>query len=100
MLFNNKFTDNNNVGGHAWSVDGVHWTMTEPSYSRTVRYTDGSSETMHRRERPQILWLDEKKQKGILFNGVQPSSDNDKIYTLATPIGMTVEEAQNYTATK
>eukprot|EP00937_MAST-01D_sp_MAST-1D-sp2_P001203 g1203.t1 len=43
-------------GGHAWSRDGVAWS--EPrvgAYNGTVQFTDGSSMTCGRRERPQMI---------------------------------------------
>ena len=46
-----------------------------------------------RRERPQVLWLNE--EKGVLFNGIchYPSEvGSDKSYTAAVPIGGSVEE--------
>ena len=43
-------------GGHSWSLDGVTWS--EPrvgAYNGTVQFTDGTSMTCGRRERPQMI---------------------------------------------
>ena len=49
---------NRAAGGHAWSVDGVKWhdtTAAAPAYTGRVKWADGSSTTLARRERPQGL---------------------------------------------
>ena len=43
------------AGGHAWSVDGVHWTKTGVAYTGSVVWANGSRSVLARRERPQVL---------------------------------------------
>ena len=64
---------NLSVGGHAWSRDGLKWTYApddEPAYSSTMRWTNGSSTTIYRRERPQPLVIDGQIQ--ALLTGAWP----------------------------
>ena len=58
------------IGGHAWSRDGVEWS--EPrvgAYNTTVVFTDGTSMTCQRRERPQMV-QDEHGVPLVMFSGV------------------------------
>ena len=87
MIFNNKFNDKINMGGYARSSDGHRFERGAPIYSGTVEFLDGTSEVLNRRERPQIMWLDPDKTKGVLFQGARPTRQSDRVYTLATPIG-------------
>jgi hypothetical protein len=44
------------AGGHAFSADGIHWTLaSEPAWNTTVFHTDGSNTTFFHRERPQVF---------------------------------------------
>ena len=55
---------------HAWSKDGSTWS--EPrtgAYNTTVQFTDGTSMTCVRRERPQMV-LDRKGVPLVMFAGV------------------------------
>ena len=58
------------VGRHAWSTTGRHWTYSpRAAFGATVNYTDGTSETFVRRERPHVL-----VENGVLthlISGVQ-----------------------------
>ena len=85
MLFNNKFNHREENGGYAYSDDGYQFTRGNAAYNKELRFTDGTVSRAARRERPQILWLEENR--GVLFTGVRPSRDDDRVYTLATPIG-------------
>lgn len=105
MIYNNKFDDGFNTGGHAISYDAKFWTQQEPIFSRKVEFTDGLTETLVRRERPQIIWLSD--EKGVLYSGVQPTwAMGDKIYTMAAAIGDTPENidlnfsAKNYVSVR
>lgn len=51
------YTGEAGSGVHAWSDDGIHWQTADPvqAYSRTVRWTDGSTTTLGAMERPQLL---------------------------------------------
>jgi hypothetical protein len=59
------------TGGHAFSPDGLSWTYAGNAYGSSIAYDDGSSETISRRERPQVLMLD--GLPALLFTGVQPT---------------------------
>jgi hypothetical protein len=85
LLFDDKFTDPVNVGGQAASPDETSFAPAGSAYGLEVPLTDGTVQTVVRRERPQILWLND--EQGVLYNGVQPSSADDSSYVLAVPIG-------------
>ena len=59
MLFNAlpyKCVPKNQQGGHAWSLDGINWSSPRiGAFDTTIRFTDGSSITCERRERPQMV---------------------------------------------
>eukprot|EP00937_MAST-01D_sp_MAST-1D-sp2_P005427 g5427.t1 len=62
-----------NVGGHAWSRDGLRWQYaSEAAYTLTVAWPNGSVGALYRRERPQLLF-DSRGKPVRLFNGVQPA---------------------------
>eukprot|EP00039_Didymoeca_costata_P002227 m.58391 g.58391 ORF g.58391 m.58391 type:complete len:368 (+) comp11179_c0_seq1:465-1568(+) len=46
------------AGGHAWTMDGVHWTEAEMAYTGVIEWSDKPTTTLFRRERPQILLSD------------------------------------------
>jgi len=57
-------------GGHSWSLDGVNWS--EPrvgAFDTTIQFTDGSSMTCERRERPQMV-IDKDGKPLALVTGV------------------------------
>lgn len=85
MVFNNKFSHEFFKGGYASSKDGVNWNVRSSVYTREVPYANGEVK-QQRRERPQILWLDQSQGKGVLMNGVQVGP-GDKTATLAFKIG-------------
>ena len=93
MVFNNKFNNKVEVGGYAFSADGKHFARGQALYGNQILFDDGQRETVRRRERPQIMWLDDNK--GVLFQGVQANKESDQTYTLATPIGEWTEEELN-----
>jgi hypothetical protein len=84
MIFNNKFNDQFNPGGFAFSADGKKFAPQKPVYSREVRSTDGSSEMLNSRERPCIIWITDKE--GVLYTGIRPKGKSDKSYVLAVPV--------------
>ncbi|KAL9179538.1 hypothetical protein ACHAXT_008828 [Thalassiosira profunda] len=59
MLFNAlpyKCVPKLQQGGHAWSSDGINWSAPRiGAFDTTIRFTDGSSMTCERRERPQMV---------------------------------------------
>lgn len=77
------------TGRHAFSRDGVAWTLTsELVYNGTVLYADGSSITYTKRERPHLL-LDVRTRTPLaLFTGVMQFAENidDHTWTLAQAI--------------
>jgi len=86
LLFNDKWEDSVGVGGHAYSHDGINWVFSNTrAYTHTVSWSDGTSLAMARRERPQLL-LDSKRNPLVLYTAVKPSSSDDHVYNVATPI--------------
>ena len=84
-LFNNKWEDDLNNGGHAVSPDGITWTFVGPVFGRPLVLEDGTRWTSPRRERPQILWDD--PCHGTLYTASRRDETNDAVFHLATPIG-------------
>lgn len=82
------------VGCHAFSRDGVAWTLSPtPAYSLDVKFDDGSHITFARRERPQLLFDPVTGEPTHLVNGVQPPGPlqptggrGDASYTLVVPL--------------
>jgi hypothetical protein len=83
------------VGCHAYSRDGLAWTLSStPAYNYTVSFTDGSSTTFSRRERPQLVFDPATGAPTHLINGVQlPKSEqpkggqDDATYSIIVPLG-------------
>ena len=81
------------VGCHAFSADGVSWTLSStPAYSLNVAFDDGTNTTFSRRERPQVL-LDARGAPTHLVTAVQlPAAEQprggrgDASYTLVVPL--------------
>ena len=80
----------------SFSRDGAAWHMSDAvTYNTTVAYTDGSSTTYHRRERPHLL-LDAQRRPTHLFNGVTSDADQpgykgfqqDHSFTIVQTINM------------
>jgi len=47
------------TGAHAFSLDGKQWKLSQtPAYTQTVKWADGSSEGLYRREEPKLLFED------------------------------------------
>jgi hypothetical protein len=68
--------DGANVGGHAYSRNGIDWTLSKTfAYTKTVEAADGTSITYPRRERPHLT-LDGAGNPAFLTNGVtHPPAD-------------------------
>ena len=84
------FGDGPKVGRHGFAADlfGA-WTFgaAELAFITTVRFTDESSETYYRRERPQLLFSDDGAMTPThLITGVQ-SVGSPNSYTLIQPVG-------------
>jgi len=74
------------AGGHAWSEDGVRWTFSESNaYCNVVEFTNGTSMTLYKRERPHLL-TDEFGRPLLLTNGVGTHHDCDRTWTLAQQV--------------
>jgi len=71
-------------GGHSYSKDGIEWHFAGSAFDFSVDWIDGTKETLARRERPQVLFVDGKPS--VLFTGVQPKSGLS--YTLAQRIAV------------
>ena len=72
-------------GGHSFSADGRHWHFAGRAYGFEVEYTDGTSQTLARRERPQVLMID--GQPAVLYNGVEDAGRSSQhTHTLAQRI--------------
>eukprot|EP00039_Didymoeca_costata_P021095 m.343400 g.343400 ORF g.343400 m.343400 type:complete len:429 (+) comp22791_c0_seq1:271-1557(+) len=77
-------------GGHAYSLDGLHWiAQRNAPYGFVIDYDDGSTWTMEARERPHLIF-NSKGQPTHLFNGVNPfgyfEHTNDHSFTQVVPI--------------
>ena len=65
------------AGGHAFSADGLHWTLAaEPAWNTTVLHTDGTNTTFFHRERPQVYIDPATGSPAALFNGVSLANQN------------------------
>mmetsp|Transcript_28805 Transcript_28805/g.35042 ORF Transcript_28805/g.35042 Transcript_28805/m.35042 type:complete len:431 (-) Transcript_28805:17-1309(-) len=73
------------VGGHSFSRDGLVWSEIVRAYNTTVRYEDGRSVEMKRRERPKLIFDLDGVTPTHLTNGVI-SPDGDLVYTLVVPL--------------
>ena len=77
------------AGRHAYSRDGVAWTLTdELAYNATVFFADGSNVTYSKRERPHLLLNETTGDPLVLFTGVMQYSEHedDHSWTLAQPL--------------
>jgi hypothetical protein len=71
------------LGRHSYSLDnGSSWVYASSNaYDGNVSFTNGSSFTFYRRERPHLI-LDQHGRPTHLTNGVQETTANDRSYTL------------------
>jgi len=54
MMMHNQVGDFS--GAHGFSKDGRNWSLSPtPAYTKTVKYEDGSSKNLYRREEPKLL---------------------------------------------
>jgi len=87
MVFNNKFMDELNVGGHAVSPNGLDdFVLQKPVYSLDIDYGNGVIRRVRRRERPQFLFYG--PDQGVLYTGIQEDGSSDRVVNLAVPIGL------------
>jgi hypothetical protein len=72
------------VGSHAYSRDASNWTRSdEEPYTSSVKFTDGTTTKMRRRERPELL-LSDQGQPRYFTSGVEDYSDHT--YTLTMKV--------------
>eukprot|EP00039_Didymoeca_costata_P010375 m.139653 g.139653 ORF g.139653 m.139653 type:complete len:515 (+) comp14804_c2_seq1:145-1689(+) len=71
----------------AWSLDGLHYNVTTAQQPWCdVTYSDGTNETLKRRERPQWV-LGEDGHPTHLMTGVLPSTSHEGlVWTMAAPL--------------
>ena len=82
------------VGCHAWSRDGLRWTLSAtPAYNYTVAFAGGGATTFSRRERPQLVFDPDSGAPTHLINGVQlpaaqqpRGSQRDYTYSIIVPL--------------
>lgn len=82
------------VGCHAFSPDGSKWTLSStPAYDYAVTFTDGTTTTFSRRERPQLVFDPDTGAPTHLINGVQlpraeqpVDSQGDYTYSIIVPL--------------
>lgn len=84
-VFDRKFTGEEGAGFYACSDDGIAWKCPEnpKAYSRTVRFSDGTTRTQHKLERPQVL-IQNGKPTHIYFATADPEWAD--IYNLVIPL--------------
>ncbi len=85
MLFNDKFTEESDVGGLGIAADGGSWAPSGDVYGLDVPMADGTTLHVARRERPSVTWTPDGRG-AVLYTGVVPSAANDWSYVLATPL--------------
>lgn len=79
------------VGCHGYSADGVSWTLSAtPAYGYGVELDDGSSMTLKRRERPQLVFDPASGRPTHLINGAEPpqkrGGQEDFTYSIIVPL--------------
>ena len=79
--------------GRNWSAHGaaLEWRISGAAYGNEVTFTDGSSRTFVRRERPHLIWSKDGLVPIALTNGVQYEGhanipDGDGTFTLIQPL--------------
>lgn len=77
--FRGDATGVNKNGAQYYSTDGVHYHLvsSEPVYTKTVQYDDGSSVTFRRRERP-FVYVNEKGKVTAFFTSCLVETENGK----------------------
>jgi hypothetical protein len=97
VTYHALFHDHKSYGGHAYSRDGLSWSYSPtPPYGNVVNFTDGSTASLQRRERPHLVF-DASGFISHLSTGAHPPptaakappSDkfqSDYVYTLLQPV--------------
>jgi sucrose-6-phosphate hydrolase SacC (GH32 family) len=82
-------------GGHSFSADGRNWSFAGQAYDFHLQYSDGTSQKLGRRERPQVLIIDGQPAvlyTGVVDGGAWAAHDVSHSYTLAQRIATTTDE--------
>eukprot|EP01084_Bolivina_argentea_P227851 384905_1 len=90
-LFHNMSPNNINIsyysGGHAYSLDGMNWTYSGLAYTSYVEFEDGTNFIFSRRERPHLIFDNDKCTPIALTTGSQYGGQfGDATYTSLQPI--------------
>ena len=94
VTYHALFHDHKSFGGHAYSRDAVSWTFSSVvPYGNVVNFTDGSTVSMQRRERPHLVFDRDTGYISHLSTGVQPPPTNNK----APPSSATFQNDYTYT---
>jgi hypothetical protein len=87
--FNGDATGVKKAGAQYWSKDGIHYYLssTQPEYTKTLRYDDGSERTFRRRERP-FVYVDEKGSVTAFFTSclVQKEDGTEQSWIEVQPV--------------
>jgi hypothetical protein len=83
------------VGAHMYSrtLEGKWNFKLQDAFNSTIAFTDGSTETFNRRERPKLFFSDDGKVTPLyLVTGVQALGTTTTSYTLIQPVGTAWQE--------
>jgi hypothetical protein len=85
--WNGKATGINKAGAQYYSKDGIKYTLLgkEPVFTKQIRYADGTTETVARRERP-FIYTNEKSEVIALFTAVLPANGKGDARIVAQPV--------------
>jgi len=87
--FNGDLTGIKKAGAQYYSKDGIHYypATTEPIFTKTVAYDDGTSTTFRRRERP-FVYVDENGKVTALFTAclVQNKDSTEQSWIEVQPV--------------
>ena len=89
-LFHNMVPDDIMVlcGAHAYSKDGINWQYGGYAYNNTIKFDDNSQFTFNRRERPHLIFAEDRCTPIALLNAAQFGGGigGDASYTSLQPI--------------
>ncbi|MCB1026761.1 MAG: glycoside hydrolase family protein [Microthrixaceae bacterium] len=84
LLFNQKFTEPERIGGAAHGPSLTDLEPADPLYSLELRRDDGATVDVVRRERPALIRTG--PERWILLTAVEPSEDTDRTELVATEV--------------
>lgn len=81
---NDEITGESQSGFLATSTDGISWTISDPprAYSKTIQLDDGTTQTMKKLERPQVL-IQNGHPTHVFF---ACRNENDEIFNMVRPL--------------